>query len=109
MRGPGSRPSLLFQLVVPATSVFIITILSLIAVLFSDERAPLARWLNKNGNALLAAELVAIVGLAVLAMTFDRIQTRRLMQETGRRQAEQSEPVVVGGAEAAPETGDKQA
>ena len=57
MRGPGSRPSLLFQLVVPATAVFIITILSLIAVLFSDERAPLAQWLNKNGNLLLLAEL----------------------------------------------------
>ena len=75
MRGPGSRPSLLFQMVVPATAVFIITILSLIAVLFSDERAPLAQWLNKNGNLLLLAELVVVVVLVFAAMAVDRMQT----------------------------------
>lgn len=72
MKGPGSKPSLLFQLVVPATALFIVTILSLIAVLFSDERAPVARWLNRHGNSLLAAELVVIIVLSILAMAVDR-------------------------------------
>ncbi len=77
MKGPGSKPGLLFQLVVPATAVFIITILSLIAVLFSDERAPLAQWLNRNGNTLLLAELVAVIALSILAMAVDRWKTLR--------------------------------
>ncbi len=81
MRGPGSKPSLLFQLVIPATSIFAITVLSMIAILFSDERAPLARWLNKNGNSLLAAEFVVVIVLSVLAMTIDRMQTLRRLKD----------------------------
>ncbi|MBL8816238.1 MAG: hypothetical protein JNL58_09420 [Planctomyces sp.] len=80
MRGPGSPPGLLFRLVVPATAVFIVTILSLIAVLFSDERAPLAKFLNRNGNSLLAVEFVVIIVLAILAMIVDRRQILRDQQ-----------------------------
>ena len=61
MRGPGSKPSLLFQLVIPATAVFVITILSLIAVVFSDPRAPLAQLLNRHGNTLLVGEFVVVI------------------------------------------------
>ena len=75
MRGPGSKPSLLFQLLIPSTAIFIITILSLIAVLFSDQRAPVAIFLNKHGNSLLAAEFVAVMLLSFLAMAVDRMQT----------------------------------
>ncbi len=80
MRGPGSPPGLLFRLVVPATAVFIVTILSLIAVLFSDERAPLAKFLNRNGNSLLVAEFVVIIVLSILAMIVDRRQILRDQQ-----------------------------
>ena len=83
MRHPGSKPGLLFQLVIPATAIFIITILSLIAVLFSDERAPLAQWLNGNGNRLLIAELIVVIVLSLLAMTVDRIQTLRSIRDNG--------------------------
>ena len=72
MQRPGSRPGLLFQLVVPATAVFVVTVLSLIAVLFSDPRAPLARLLDRHGNQLLLAELVVVLLLAFVAMAFDR-------------------------------------
>lgn len=82
MRGPGSRPSLLFQLVVPATALFIITILSLIAVLFSDERAPVAQWLNRHGNTLLLVELIVVIALSLLAMAVDRWQTLRAAAQT---------------------------
>ena len=77
MRGPGSKPSLLFQLIIPATAVFCVTILSLIAVLFSDQRAPVAQFLNKHGNALLIAEFVTVIVLSLLAMVLDRRQTLR--------------------------------
>lgn len=81
MRGPGSKPSLLFQLVVPATAIFVITVLSLIAVLFSDQQAPLAKLLNRHGNTLLTAELVVILVLSLLAMTVDRIQTLKQIRQ----------------------------
>lgn len=77
MRKPGPRPGLLFRLVVPATAVFIITILSLIAVLFSDERAPVAMWLNRNGNSLLLFELITVLALSFAAMAVDRWITLR--------------------------------
>ena len=71
MRGPGSKASFLFKLVIPATSVFAITVLSMIAVLFSNQQAPLAQLLNKYGNTLLAAEFFAVIVLALLAMTVE--------------------------------------
>jgi hypothetical protein len=67
----------LFRLVVPATSIFIVTILSLIAVLFSDERAPVARFLNRHGNTLLIVELIVVVVLSFVAMAVDRWRTLR--------------------------------
>jgi len=95
MRGPGSKPSLLFQLLIPSTAIFIITILSLIAVLFSDQRAPLAIFLNKHGNSLLAAEFVVVMLLSFLAMAVDRIQTLRAIKEEpqeDKKDAESEEP-----------------
>jgi len=80
MRGPGSKPTLFFRLVVPATSVFVMTILALIAVLFGDERAPLARLLNRHGNTLLVLEFVAILVLSLLALVLDRRQILRDQQ-----------------------------
>lgn len=77
MRGPGSKPSLLFKLVVPSTAIFAITVLSLIAVVFSDPRAPVAQFLDRHGNSLLMAEFVVVMVLSVLAMAVDRIQTLR--------------------------------
>jgi hypothetical protein len=92
MRGPGSRPSLLFQLLIPSTAIFIITILSLIAVLFSDQRAPLAIFLNKHGNSLLAAEFVVVILLSFLAMAVDRIQTLRGMKGEPHEETKNAEP-----------------
>ncbi|MFN5976253.1 MAG: hypothetical protein ACK48U_17550 [Planctomyces sp.] len=86
MRGPGSKPTLFFRLVVPATSVFVITILALIAGLFGDERAPLPRLLNRHGNTLLLVEFAAILVLSVLAMVLDRrqiLRDQKLQAESG--------------------------
>jgi len=95
MRGPGSKPSLLFQLLIPSTAIFIVTILSLIAVLFSDQRAPVAIFLNRHGNSLLAAEFVVVMLLSLLAMAVDRVQTLRALkseQQGGANNAEAVEP-----------------
>lgn len=75
MRGPGSEASLLFKLVVPVTAIFIVTTLSMIAVLFSDQQAPLAQLLNKHGNTLLLVEFAVVIAISFLAMAVDRIQT----------------------------------
>lgn len=75
MRRPGSPASLLFRLIVPATAAFVITILALIATLFGDDRAPLAQFINRHGNWLLAAEFLLIIALALAAMTADRLAT----------------------------------
>jgi Na+(H+)/acetate symporter ActP len=75
MKRPGSRASLLFRLIVPATAVFIVTILSMIAALFGDPKAPVAQWLDANAGRLLLFEFIVVIVLSLLAMTFDRLRT----------------------------------
>ena len=88
MRGPGAPASLLFKLIVPATAVFIITVMSLIAVVFSDQRAPVAKFLNEYGTKLLVVEFVAVIGLSFLAMTVDRIRTLRELRNSSKEKTE---------------------
>jgi hypothetical protein len=82
MRGPGSKTSFLFRLIVPVTAVFIVTVLALIAVLFGDQRAPLSRWLNDYGNTLLLVEFAVVLVLSFLAMAWDRWQILRSPKDT---------------------------
>ncbi len=77
MRRPGSPPTFLFRLIIPVTAVFIITIMSMIAVVFSDERAPVAQFLNRHGNTMLMVEFVAVIIVTFVAMAYDRYQTLR--------------------------------
>lgn len=81
MKPPKTKPSLFFRLIVPATVVFILTILALIASVFGDPRAPVSRWLDANGNSLLMWEFAIVVFLSILAMTIDRIRTLRGIEE----------------------------
>ena len=82
MKRPGSPASLLFRLIVPVCAIFILTILAMIATLFGDPRAPIAQWLERHGNTLLAIEFAATLGLSILAMTIDRIRTLRTTPKT---------------------------
>jgi hypothetical protein len=69
------------------------TILALIAVLFGDERAPLARLLNRHGNTLLVLEFVAILVLSLLALVLDRRQILKDQQtQTGGTQPDSGNP-----------------
>ena len=88
MRGPGVPASILFKLIVPATAIFIVTIMSLIAVVFRDQRAPLAKFLNEFGTKLILLELVTVMGLSFLAMTVDRIRTLRDLRKSTKENFE---------------------
>ncbi len=81
MRPPQTKPTLFFRLIVPATVVFIMTILALIAALFGDPSAPVSIWLDANGNKLLAWEFCIVLALAFLAMGIDRSRTLRGIHE----------------------------
>lgn len=53
----------------------------MIACLFGDPNAPVAQWLNANGNRLLIVEFVAVIVLSLLAMVVDRVRTLRGIDE----------------------------
>jgi hypothetical protein len=68
--------------VIPATVVFILTILALIASLFGDPRAPVSQWLEAHGDALLIWEFVIVLAAGLLAMIVDRWRTLHGIEET---------------------------
>ncbi|MCP4170205.1 MAG: hypothetical protein GY758_05455 [Fuerstiella sp.] len=82
MKPPRSKPSLLFRLVIPATVVFILTILALIASLFGNPDAPLSQWLEAHGDAILIWEFAIVLTFAVLAMVIDRWRILHGIEET---------------------------
>jgi len=88
MRRPGTPASLLFKLIVPATAAFIVTVMALIAVVFSDQRAPIAIFLNVWGTHLLVVEFFAVIGLSLLAMAVDRIRTLRELRNSSNSKPE---------------------
>ena len=69
------------------SAAFIVTILALVATVFGDEQAPLARWLDRHVGWLLAGEVVAILVTGFLALAVDRRATLR-EQQTGAPPAE---------------------
>lgn len=81
MKPPRTRPSLLFRLIIPACAIFVLTILSTIATLFSNPEAPVVQWLNRYGNALLLVEFVVLVVLIIAAMAVDRSRIKRGIDE----------------------------
>ena len=67
-----------------SAAVFVMTILAMVAVIFSDPNAPVAKFFNANAGRLIAAEVVVTLVVGLLALIVDRLQTRR------KSQAEQS-------------------
>jgi hypothetical protein len=66
------RLNLFFRLVVVAGALFAMTILALVATIFGDDKAPLARLLNQYVGMLLAAEAVATVLLGIAGLVVDQ-------------------------------------
>ncbi len=66
------RVNIFFRIAAGFVGLFVVTIFSLIAVLFGDPAAPLARWLDRVGMQLIVGEMCAILIVGTLAMTVDR-------------------------------------
>jgi hypothetical protein len=74
---PGSSRNPFFQLVAFSSALFIVTILALVASVFGDERAPMARFLDRHIGRILAIEVAGILLTGFLALFVDRRQTLR--------------------------------
>ena len=71
------RSNPFFRLVIPACTVFIVTIFAMVAVPFGNPDAPPARFLDEYGGTLIAYEVPAILVLGLCALFLDRRQTLR--------------------------------
>ncbi len=84
-RTAGRNP--FFPMVLFSTAVFIITILAMVASIFSDPRAPVAKFLDANAGRLILAEVIVTLVVGFCALAVDRLQTRR-----ERSAAQKSDP-----------------
>jgi hypothetical protein len=82
MTGRKRGPGLLFHATAGATTLFIVTVLAMIATVFADPAAPLNVWLNRYGAVLLGVEVVLIVLSSLAAMAWDQRQTAREKNES---------------------------
>lgn len=69
-----------FKLTAFATTIFVITILAMVAMLLGDPEAPVNTWFNRNGAVVLTVEVIAIGVTGALAMILDRQETIRELQ-----------------------------
>ena len=64
--------------------LFVVTIFALIAILFGDPAAPIAKLLDRYGMRLIVGEMCAILLAGTSAMTVDRWQARTTAAADGR-------------------------
>ena len=82
MPDPARPRNLFFPLAVFSSVLFIVTILALVAGVFGDARAPLARLLDRYAGRLVAGEVAAILITGFLALFVDRRQTLRSQKDS---------------------------
>lgn len=75
----------LFLLTAAVTTVFIVTILAMVAMLVGDPHAPINVWFNVHGATVMTIEVVAIGVVGMSAMIADRRETVREAREKSRR------------------------
>lgn len=95
----------------PATAafgaLFAITILALIAALFGDPNAPMAKLLDRFVGWMLAAEVVGLLVTGFLALAVDRRQTlagRAPSNQAAAQPSRVGEPTPPAPGNASPET-----
>src|SRR5690606_2153926 len=66
-----------FPMVLCSATIFILTILAMVAVIFSDPRAPVAKFLDAHAGRLIVAEVIVTLFVGLCALVVDRLQTRR--------------------------------
>lgn len=99
MSAPAPSRNPFFQLAAFSSVLFIVTILALVASVFGDERAPMARFLDRYIGRILAVEVVAILLTGFLALFIDRRQMLKLQIGLGgedKTDGTQSVPAALG-------------
>ena len=82
---PDAKRNPFFPMVLFSASLFVLTILAMVAVIFSDPNAPAAKFLNAHASRLIAAEVIVTLVLGLLALVVDRRQTLRRKSQTEHR------------------------
>ena len=83
---------ILFQLTALAATLFIITILSMIAMMMGDPVAPINLWFNDHGATVLFIEVTAIVVFGLASMNADRRETLRAKPPTQAKSVPTTDP-----------------
>ena len=73
-----------------SAAVFVFTILAMVAVMFSDPRAPVAQFFDAHAGRLIAAEVIVTLLVGFLALAVDRLQTTRRRQQSADPHPEQN-------------------
>jgi hypothetical protein len=81
----------LFQLTAFATTMFVITVLAMVAMLFGEPDAPVNVWFNAHGATVMILEVVMIASLGFLAMASDRRETLQQAEIEATKKAEVKE------------------
>lgn len=76
-------PQTLFMLTAVATTVFVITILAMVAMLLGDPDAPVNLWFNRQGATVMTFEVLAIGAFGMSAILFDRREIQRELRQQG--------------------------
>ena len=82
-RGP-QHNNLFFRLLIPLCGLFVVTILALIASVFSTSASPVFLFLTEQGGTIITVEVTCILLAVAIAMVVDRVQYLRHL----KRQAE---------------------
>lgn len=88
-RRPAARNPF-FPMVLFSAAIFIFTILAMVAVMFGDPRAPVARFFDVHAGRLITAEVIVTLFVGFLALAVDRLQTIRRRQQSADPLPEQN-------------------
>jgi hypothetical protein len=77
----------LFFLTAATTTLFVVTILAMIAMLVGDPDAPANLWFNKHGATVMTVEVILIGISGMSAIMTDRHETLKELKEKQDRQA----------------------
>jgi hypothetical protein len=72
---PPNRGNPFFALTAAFAALFVVTILILVATVFGDPAAPMARLIDRYGGGLLAVEVIGLLVCGFVAMAVDRRQS----------------------------------
>lgn len=84
MPDPAQPRNPFFPLAVLSAGLFIATILAMLASVFGDPHAPLARLLDRYAGTLIGGEVVATLVIGFLALAVDRRQTLRAQKNSSK-------------------------